>query len=62
MGEVELARLVKRMREAPRLYFKGRGSDDLETSKVLERQVDKAVAEVLEPPGLFPEDGAESRG
>jgi hypothetical protein len=50
-----LADLVRRMREAQRRYFAGRSTGDLEASKALERQVDAACREVLDPPqpGLF---------
>ena len=37
--------LVARMREAQRRYFKHRSSTDLEYSKALERQVDRALDE-----------------
>lgn len=51
----EFARLVEKMRHAQKRYFQTRSTFDLETSKSLERQVDRAVAEVLDDrPTLFP--------
>ena len=47
----ELARMVYEMRKAQKEYFKGRGSDSLEESKRLEREIDKTVEEVLRGQG-----------
>jgi hypothetical protein len=55
----ELARLVKRMREAQARYFRTRDTAALAESKDLERRIDEAVRGVLspEPPGLFGKEG-----
>lgn len=63
MTLTELAELVKQMRTAQKAYFKTdyqsaykEKQDWLKKSKILEKQVDEAVNEVLEPnpqKGLF---------
>jgi phosphate uptake regulator len=53
MTAVELARLVAEMRRVQRHYFRTRNQDELEASKRLERDVDRAVEEVLRQPTLF---------
>lgn len=47
--DVNLAALVKAMRDAQRTYFKTRSTDALEMSKRLEREVDAIVASILSP-------------
>ena len=42
----ELADLVHRMREAQKRYFANRTPDNLRMSKVLESQVDRALASI----------------
>lgn len=49
----ELAELVAEMRRLQREYFRTRSSTALESSKVLEKRVDRAVLECLEQPSLF---------
>jgi hypothetical protein len=49
----ELANLVAEMRTAQKEYFRTRSSGALDKSKSLEKQVDAAVKECLEEPGLF---------
>jgi hypothetical protein len=51
----QLARLAREMREAQRIYFRSRTPEALERSKSLERRLDVAVKEILDPPppGLF---------
>lgn len=51
----ELARLVADMREAQKRYFRTKDVKFLNQSKDLERRVDKATADILNPPspGLF---------
>lgn len=54
LNAVELAELVRQMREAQRLYFRERSPQALSVAKELERRVDRAVDEVLnEQPKLF---------
>jgi hypothetical protein len=53
MTVTELAKLVAEMRRAQTEYFRTRSSASLEKSKGLEKQVDNAVKECLEAPGLF---------
>ena len=43
MTEKEIIELAKRTREAQKKYFKTRRFDDLQLSKQLERQLDKAI-------------------
>ena len=40
----EFINLVESMRDAQRSYFRTRSSDNLNTSKKLEKQVDEAIA------------------
>lgn len=49
----QLAGLVGRMRAAQKRYFSTRNATDLDASKKLEREVDRAVKEALEAPSLF---------
>ena len=44
---MEFAQLTKDMRSAQKHYFRTRSNDALETSKALERRVDRAVEEIL---------------
>lgn len=55
MTVVELARLALETREAQRRYFRERTPEALERSKALEKRLDAAVKEILDPPppGLF---------
>lgn len=53
MNAKDLARLVERMRQAQKEYFKTRSSAVLEQSKYLEKRVDAAVEELLRQPALF---------
>jgi hypothetical protein len=52
MKPSEFVDLVRRMRDAQRRYFKTRDRGDLDTSRQLEREVDRAV-EAIQQPGLF---------
>lgn len=56
----KFAQLVEGMRAAQRRYFRDRGSNSLQVSKALEREVDRACEEILRPavpePTLFPID------
>jgi K+/H+ antiporter YhaU regulatory subunit KhtT len=47
MEEIELAKLVKRTRDAQRAYFRTRDRLQLEASKRLERELDEAADEIL---------------
>jgi hypothetical protein len=47
MTVTELARLVKEMRRCQRAYFRDRTQDDLDRSKAIEADVDRAVRDVL---------------
>jgi hypothetical protein len=62
MNATELARLVTRMRQAQKKWFRGdKSSATLEASKALEREVDRACAAVLEPePPLFAREGGDN--
>jgi hypothetical protein len=57
MTLIELARLVRQMRALQKEFFttpaNRRAPDLVGRAKAMERQVDRAVDEVLEPPGLF---------
>jgi hypothetical protein len=53
MTTVELARLIVEMRAAQKEYFRTRTQGALERSKQLERQLDRAVVDVLRQPTLF---------
>ena len=60
MDSNELATLVRAMRASQRRYFRHRTHDDLEESKRLEREVDRAVEAVLSAPvqaSLFSDEG-----
>lgn len=46
----EFLALVEKMRGHQRAWFRNRQQDDLIASKTLERAVDKAIAEVKNPP------------
>ena len=56
MTTPELARLVREMRRCQTAWFKFKQPEDLRYSKDLERRVDQAVAELLDPKQttLFP--------
>lgn len=60
MTTIELARLVREMREAQKLYFAARrkglaGSAELELSKRTEKRLDVAVKEILDDqPAMLP--------
>lgn len=45
----EIVKLAKEMRDAQKSYFKTRSSGDLDKSKRLERQLDKAIDEYINP-------------
>lgn len=49
----ELAKLVKEARALQKIYFRVRTQTALEASKKAERQLDDAVADILDPPTLF---------
>lgn len=57
----ELAHLVTDMRAAQRNYFRTKDVKYINQSKTLERQVDRAVADILNPPppGLFDQSRSE---
>ena len=44
----EFCELVKQMREAQKRYFRTRDANDLNESKRLEREVDKAIKDYVE--------------
>lgn len=53
----QFAGLVAEMRNAQRAYFRTKGMNALEMSKRLEKQVDKALVDLLSPQGtLFDTD------
>jgi hypothetical protein len=56
-----LARMVRRVRQLQATYFKTRDPDTLAASKRAERELDAAVAEVLDfhTPDLFSSAGAD---
>lgn len=56
----KFAQLVKRMRDAQKAYFKSRSTLNLEQSKSLERDVDKALTGINTEPTLFDEPQAEA--
>ena len=56
MTATDLAKLAKNTRDAQKTYFRTRSTEDLRISKDWERRLDKAVAMVLAPPDLFPEE------
>lgn len=58
MNLVELATLVGRMRKAQRDFFRSKSTAVPEESKRLEREVDRAVSDVLAGPSLFGDEGA----
>ena len=49
MTSDEIIKLAKETRDAQKAYFKTRDRGDLERSKRLERQLDKAIEEHLTP-------------
>lgn len=51
MAPADFMDLVARMRDAQRRYFKTRSRDDLEESKRLEREVDRATAAAADDQG-----------
>jgi hypothetical protein len=53
MDPIEFAKLVAELRERQKEYFRTKSTGALEASKVLERKVDRALKEILAPPGLF---------
>lgn len=56
MSNVELARLVQLMRASQCAFFKTKRPEALSRSRDLEKQVDKAVARILETPSLFDDE------
>jgi hypothetical protein len=53
MTMVELARLVAEVREAQKAYFRTRSAAALESSKAMEKRLDRVVMEILVAPTLF---------
>lgn len=49
MTAFEIIKLAKETRDAQKAYFKNRTYSDLDRSKQLERQLDKAIDEYLNP-------------
>jgi hypothetical protein len=49
MTLLELAELAQRMRMKQKLYFRGRNPGVLQESKILEKELDVALAEILNP-------------
>lgn len=49
----ELLKLVKRMREAQKKFFKTRNYDDLAEAKKAEKEIDKLIEEEETGPSLF---------
>lgn len=49
----DFLRLVREMRDAQRLYFRGRSAEALIRSKELERAVDGEIKRISEGPQLF---------
>lgn len=43
---IEFVRLVYRMRKMQKQYFKTRNTTDLKSSKTIEKEVDKRIAEI----------------
>ena len=63
MPLLELAHLVKRMREKQKQFFRGaRSAQVVAEAKDLERKVDQALSEILHPPrpSLFDATAEES--
>ena len=54
MTAIELARLVADMRKCQREFFRTKSGTALAAAKVAEGRVDRAVADVLSGPLLFP--------
>lgn len=50
MTSDEIINLAKEMRAAQKAYFKTRGYAELDQSKKLEKRLDKAIDEYLNPP------------
>lgn len=46
----EIIKLAKETRDAQKAYFKTRGYTELDQSKQLEKRLDKAIDEYLNPP------------
>jgi hypothetical protein len=57
-----LAKLVKRARDLQSHYFKTRRQSDLVASRTAGRELDQAVAEILNPPTLFDLYNSEAHG
>jgi hypothetical protein len=53
MSRDEFVTLVQKLRDAQKRWFKERRPQDLDDSKSLERQVDRALADLARPPSLF---------
>lgn len=53
MTATELAKLVAAMRQAQKDYFRHRDGTSLDKSKGLEKQVDEAVKDILDPRPLL---------
>lgn len=49
MEPIEIIKLAQKMRSAQKAYFKSRMYGDLELSRKLERQLDKAIEDFLNP-------------
>ena len=56
MNATELARMVRDVRAAQNAYFTERNSANLARSKELEKNLDRAVAEILSPQPTLPFD------
>lgn len=48
MTTIELAKRVREMRNAQRIYFRERTGEALDESKRIERELDKLVREIIE--------------
>ena len=60
MTTIELARIVRDMRQAQRTYFADRNTENLQVSKTRERAVDRLLADIIEDqPALLPGFGGE---
>lgn len=49
MTVIELARLAKDVRDKQKAYFKARDNTKLQASKRAERELDNALADILDP-------------
>lgn len=53
MSQDDFVKLVQKLRESQKRWFREKRPQDLDDSKALERQVDRALADLARPPSLF---------